>query len=325
MSADRDSHWSARPEGGGRFAIWLIHTIGLRLGRPVARICLYPITLYFYLRRPYERRISYEFLQRAFGRPARMREVLRHIHRFAGTILDRMFLLADRYQRFDVRVHGLDELTSRMRPDRGVLLLGAHVGSFEVLRVLADGRPEVRVCAVLDTQKTPALTALLHELNPGIARNVIDGSRPGPEIALALGEAVRSGALATLLADRARAHEATVAVDFLGAPAPLPSAPFALGAVLKAPVVLCLGLYRGGNRYDLYFEAFCDETALPRGERRAYVQALAQRYASRLEHYVRLDPYNWFNWHDFWNFERDAMVDRDAVPRDGIAGSRRAA
>jgi predicted LPLAT superfamily acyltransferase len=25
-----------------------------------------------------------------------------------------------------------------------------------------------------------------------------------------------------------------------------------------------------------------------------------QRYADRLEHYCRLAPYNWFNFHDFW-------------------------
>ena len=30
------SHWKQR-EGGGLFAIWVIRTIALRLGRPVAR------------------------------------------------------------------------------------------------------------------------------------------------------------------------------------------------------------------------------------------------------------------------------------------------
>jgi predicted LPLAT superfamily acyltransferase len=298
-----DEHWSVRKEAGGHFAIWLIRTIGLRCGRGIARLLLYPITLYFFVRRPYERRVSYAFLERAFGRRPSAWQVMRHIHRFAATILDRLYLLGDRFARFDVRVQGLDTLTSRMRPDRGVLLLGAHVGSFEVLRVLANERPDVRVCAVLDTQKTPALTELLHELNPAVARNVIDASRPGTEIVLALNEAVQSGALATLLADRAREHESTVVVDFMGAPAPFPTAPFLIGSLLKVPVVLCIGLYRGGNRYDLYFEAFADELALPRRARASELRAVAQRYASRLEHYVRQDPYNWFNWHDFWNLE----------------------
>ena len=53
-------HWQSRPEGGGRFAIWLIRTIALYGGRPVARSILYPITLYFYWRRGPEREASRE-------------------------------------------------------------------------------------------------------------------------------------------------------------------------------------------------------------------------------------------------------------------------
>ena len=221
-------------------------------------------------------------------------------------------------------MHGLDELRSRLRPDRGVLLLGAHVGSFEVLRVLASERPDVKVCALLDTQKTPALTAILHSLSPAIAKNVIDASRPGTEIVLALGEALSEGALVTLLADRARAHEDTVVVDFMGSPAPFPAAPFLIGALLKVPLVMCMGLYRGGNRYDLYFEALADELVLPRSGRKTALRAFAQRYASRLEHYVRQDPYNWFNWHDFWKIEDDGGADspaRDAALASSVGRS----
>ncbi|RYD16234.1 MAG: acyltransferase [Lysobacteraceae bacterium] len=317
-------HWAERREGGGRFAIWLIRAIGLYCGRPLARACLYPITLYFFFRRPYERRVSYAFLERAQGRPASAWQVMRHIHRFAGTILDRVYLLAERYRRFDVRLHGLEELTSRMREDRGVLLLGAHVGSFEVLRVAAQERPDVKVRVVLDTQKTPALTELLHALNPEVARNVIDASRPATDIVLALGEALHEGALATLLADRARANEATVQATFFGEPARFPIAPFLLGSILKVPVVLCFGLYRGGNRYDVHFEAFADELVLPRQGRDAALQTVVQRYASRLEHHVRADPYNWFNWHDFWNPEHagggEPAAGRRAVAAAAVHG-----
>ena len=298
-------HWSERPEGGGRFAIWLFRTVGLYCGRGFARAILYPITLYFYLRRPFERQASHAFLERAFGRPASAWEVMRHLYRFAATILDRMFLLTDRFARFDVRIHGLDELTSRMRPDRGVLLLGAHVGSFEVLRVAATERADVKLRVVLDSQQTPALTELMNAINPRMAASIIDASRPSTEVALALGEAIREGALTSLLADRARPHEATMVVDFMGSPAAFPTAPFLIGSVLKAPIVLCFGLYRGGNRYDLYFEAFADELALPRRARVEKLRAVVQRYAARLEHYVREDPYNWFNWHDLWNLEEN--------------------
>jgi predicted LPLAT superfamily acyltransferase len=316
----KDEHWSERREGGGFLPMWLLMKFGMLCGRGAVHMLLYPITLYFFVRRHYERRVSYAFLTRAFGRPATAWQVIRHIRCFGATILDRMFLLSERYARFDIKVHGLADLTSRMRADRGVLLLGAHVGSFEALRVLASERPDVKVCALLDTQKTPAMTQILHSLNPAVAKNVIDASRPGPEIVLALGEALNEGALVTLLADRARAGEETVMADFMGTPAPFPVAPFLIGSLLKVPLVMCIGMYRGDNRYDLYFEVLADEVVLPRGERKAALSHVVQRYATRLEHYVRQDPYNWFNWHDFWKIEHDGGA--EASPRGAaLAGS----
>ncbi len=314
-------HWSEHREGGGRFALWLIRTIGLTLGRRVARVLLIPITLYFFLRRHAERRASYAYLQRIFGRPANAWMVFRLLYAYAATTLDRIYLLTDHLTSFDVRVFGLDELHANMRPDRGMLLLGAHVGSFEALRVLSLQRPDVKVRVVLDTQQTPAMTELLHALNPAIAENVIDASRPGHEVVFALHDAMQEGALATLLGDRARPREATVEVEFLGSPANFPVAPFLIASMLKVPIVLCLGLYRGGRCYDLVFEQLAEQLHLPRRGREAELRAIVQRYAERLEHHVRAHPYNWFNFYDFWNLDSSREV-QPAVADAALSGER---
>ncbi|MEO8010371.1 MAG: acyltransferase [Dokdonella sp.] len=313
-------HWTEHNEGGGRFALWLIRTIGLRCGRTISRSLLYPITLYFYLRRPLERRASYAFLERMFGKRPSAWQVMRHLHCFASTILDRVYLLTDHLRNFDVGVHGIDELHDQMRARRGVLLLGAHVGSFESLRVLSFQRPDVKVRVVLDTQQTPAMTELLHALAPDVAKNVIDASRPGHEIVLALNEAMSEGALATLLGDRGRPHESMMVVDFLGSPARFPVAPFIIASMLKVPIVMCLGLYGGGRRYDLHFETLAEQLDLPRRGRDAELRAIVQRYATLLEHHVRANPYNWFNFYDFWNLE-PAAADRNVVAEQPAAAT----
>ena len=311
------AHWSKRREGGGRFAIGLLVSIGLRLGRPCARALLYPITLYFFFRRGLERRASRAFLSRAFGRPANTAQVLRHIHAYAATILDRLFLLSESLRRFDIRVQGLDQLDAQMAQGRGLLLLGAHIGSFEVLRTLAEARPDVRVRVVMDRLQTPALTNMLHALNPAVAADVIDAGQDGGAIALAIHDAAREGALIGLLADRARPREPTRDAVFFGATAPFPVAPYLIAAVLELPVVLCFGLYRGGNRYDLYFETFAERIKIPRNERAALLGEWTQRYAARLEHYTRLSPYNWFNFYDFWH----RPADRDPAGERADVGS----
>lgn len=293
-------NWKLRPEGGGRVAIRLFRGIAISGGRGIARVLLVPITLYFVLRRAPERRASRAYLGRVLGRPASLWDVARHVHCFAATILDRAFMLTDRFDRFEVEVHGLDGLHAAMADGRSVLLLGSHHGSFEALRALSMTRPGTDVRIVFDRRQNPAMTQLLEELNPAIARGVIDAGQSGTAIVLALQQAAAEGALIGLLADRARPGDPVVRCDFLGAAAPFPTSPFLIAATLRVPVVLCFGLYLGGRRYALHFEPFADPLTIPRAARQRALAEAAQRYATRLEHYVRLAPLNWFNFYDFW-------------------------
>jgi predicted LPLAT superfamily acyltransferase len=314
------AEWKRRREGGGWLGIWLFRNIGRHGGRTAARLLLYPVTLYYLLRRGEERRDSRAYLQRVLGRPARLRDVARHIHTFAATILDRVFLLGEDMRRFDVTVTGLDDLHRQLDRGQGVLLFGSHLGSFEVLRVLARRRPEFTIRVVLDKAHSPMLTQLLDALNPDIAATVIDGSQDGPAIMLAIQEAAAQGAIVALLVDRAQPGQPVVAAPFLGAPAEFPVAPWLMAAVLKVPVVLAFGLYRGGNRYDLAFESFSDGLDIPRRERAAAIPALIRGYAARLEHYARLAPYNWFNFYDFWGQSDHDNADQTPAPPPRPAG-----
>ncbi|GHD69560.1 acyltransferase [Luteimonas padinae] len=273
-----------------------------------------PITAYFLARRGEERRDSRAYLSRVLGRPARLRDVARHIHTFAATILDRVFLLGGDMQRFDIRVSGLESLHAALDRGQGVLVFGSHLGSFEVLRVLGRQRPEQKIRVVLDKAHSPAVTQLLDALNPEIAASVIDASQDGPAIMFAIQQAAAEGALVALLVDRTQPGEASLAVPFLGEPAEFPVAPWLLASVLQVPVQLAFGLYRGGNRYDLAFEPFSDGLAIPRRERAAAVPALIARYAARLEHHVRDAPYNWFNFYDFWGDREHSRSQQDPAP-----------
>lgn len=327
MSVPEASDWKARPEGGGRFAIWLIRGIARHGGRPLARALLYPITLYFTFVRGPERRASIDYLGRALGRPARLGDGLRHVHTFASTILDRVFLLGGRLDDFEVTVRGLDALHAALDRGRGVLLFGSHLGSFEVLRVLARRRPDARLRVVMDKSRSPAMTELLDELDPQIAAGVIDASQDGASVAMAIHHACSAGAMVALLVDRVRGDEPALPAPFLGAPARFPTAPWLIAAALKVPVLLAFGLYRGGNRYELVFEAFADPVDVPRGARAAALSALIRRYAARLETYARGAPYNWFNFYDFWKqggsqADAAAPVDDAAVQRRTAAGCR---
>jgi len=297
MSAD----WKQRPEGGGYFAIWIIRSIARYGGRAVARLCLYPITLYFLTVRGPERQASREYLARVLDRPPTLWNVARHIHTFAATILDRVFLLSGQLARFDIETAGLPALAARVDRGEGLLIFGSHHGSFDALRVLSLTRPALRVRIVLDVAHNQAITRLLGALNPQLARDVIDAGQDGVSIVLAIQEALARGELVALLVDRAEPGDASVRVPFLGTDAAFPTGPWSLAATLKVPIVLAFGLYRGGKRYELVFEEFSEGLDIARRQRAERIAALVHDYAARLQHHVRRAPYNWFNFYDFWH------------------------
>lgn len=305
--------WKQRPEGGGFFAIWLIRAVARRGGRAVARSLLWPITLYFLLMRAPERRASRAYLRRVLPVPPRLWHVARHIHTFASTILDRVFLLSGQLDRFDFRVEGLPALEVQLEQGRGVLVLGSHLGSFDALRVLATRRPDLRVRVLLDKAHNPAIQQLMDALNPRLAADIIDAGQPGPAIVLAMKEALDQGALVAMLADRAMAGEAAIDAELLGEHARFPTTPWLIAGVLQVPVTLAFGLYRGGNRYELVFEPVSDGLSLPRHERAQLLAGLVQTYAARLQHHARRAPYNWFNFFDFWQTD-------DATPAPDRSG-----
>lgn len=296
--------WLNRPEGGNAFALRLIMAIGLRLGRGVARLVLLPITAYFLIRRGPERRASREFLTRVLGRSPTLLEIARHFHTFAGVTLDRIYLLVGRLDLFDIRVIGLEKLHQALDGGQGVLMLGAHAGSFDALRVLSLERPDVEVRVVLDTEHSPVLSSILERLNPKVAAGIINPRQGSVAVVLEIGAALQRGAIVTMLGDRSRPGNEDVSVNFLGRQAEIPLSPWQIAAVLRVPVILCMGLFMGGNRYDLHFEVLEERLSVARDQRKTLLGDAAQNFAARLEHYVRLAPYNWFNFYDFWKADR---------------------
>ncbi len=311
--------WLERPEGGGGFGMRLLVGVALRLGRKVARVVLLPVTAYFMLRRGPERRASRAYLTRVLGRPPTWLEVARHFHVFAGVTLDRVYFLSDNLWRFDMRLLGLEQLHHAMDLGRGVLLIGAHVGSFDALRAASTLRPDVTLRVVLDAAHSPALSAILKQLNPQIAAGIIDPRKDGTSVALEIGAALNEGALVTMLADRGRPGNATANVDFLGHPAEFPTAPWQIAAALHVPIVLCVGLYRGGNRYELNFELITEQLQIDRQQRQQQLSVLVQDFANRLAALLRTAPYNWFNFYDFWN---DSSTGNDRAHADGRPAAR---
>jgi len=293
-----NADWMRQQERSNLAILKLMVWISLTFGRAVGRIVLYGIAAYYVLFAPRARRFSRNYLNLALGRWAEWSDGFRHVFSFASTIHDRIYLLNDRFDLFDIDIIGSEAVEKVAAEYPGALLIGAHLGSFEVLRAVGRGQQRLKVAMLMYEENARKINSTLEAINPAASQDIIPLGRM--DSMLQARDRLDDGYLVGMLADRGLGDDATVDCEFLGKMAPFPLGPFRMAAMLRRPVFFMTGLYLGGNRYQLHFEPLADFSQTSREERDAAIHAAMQRYADRLTHYCRLAPYNWFNFFDFW-------------------------
>ncbi|UJR85183.1 hypothetical protein [Sandaracinus amylolyticus] len=295
--------WTDVGEKGGvlaiRAAVFAATVMGRTFGRLIARI----VAFYYWLFAPGARRASREALHRVLGRDASGYETYRQILRFAQTTLDAFFLVAGKTQHFRVTTNGHQHLAALRDGKRGAILLGAHLGSFYAMRAQSEVE-NLPIYAVVYTKNARRINEAFEKIDPGKNAKLLQMGE-GIDFMLRVKELIEQGAIVAILADRVppnadAADARTVSAEFLGGTARFPTGPYLLASMLKCPVYLTFGLYRDPNRYDLFCEPFAEKIELPRKAREEALAKYVQQYATRLEHFVRMAPDNWFNFYDFW-------------------------
>ena len=290
--------WAQQPERGAPLLIRAALWAALHGGRFIAPVLIWPSVVWFFATSHTGRATSRDYLRRVLRHPAGTRDVIRHFHAFAHAVLDRALLLAGRADRFDVRTEGLAHVLTVLGRNQGCILLGAHIGSFEVLRALARHAP-VPVWALMYRRNTGALTALLDRAAPSMRAQVIEIGDTASMIRAR--ECVERGEIVGILADRAPPGHRMMVVPFLGAPAAFPTGPFVLASTLAAPIILFTAVRTGPRAYTVRFEPFADRLILPRGAREAGLIEAVGRYASAIETACHAHPFQWFNFFPFWD------------------------
>lgn len=292
------AEWVTRKERGSMVLLRCMTFVSLRCGRPAGRFLLLFIAAYFFAFAPVARRHSLAYLRRALGRAPTARDRFRHVWTFAATVHDRIYLANQRFDLFDISIEGEQWVRDALQAGQGAFLLGSHVGSFEVIRAVGQRQSALRIAMAMYEEQVRKVNQVLAAIAPTARPDVI---RLGHmDAMLKIRESLDRGLFVGVLADRTLGGEAVRPIEFLGAAAPFPLGPLRVAAVLRRPVIFMIGLYRGGNRYHVHFEALADFSAIGHSEREAAIGAALTRYAALLEQYCRSDPFNWFNFYDFW-------------------------
>jgi len=292
------AEWVRHRERGSLWLLKVMAFLSLRCGRGASRSILYCIAVYFFLFGPGARRHSLQYLRLALGRAPAARDRFQQILSFATTIHDRVYLINGQFEKFNISVEGEGMVLAHEPAGRGALLLGAHMGSFEVMHSLSRRQAGLRVAMAMYEENAHKISGILAAINPNWIADIVALGQI--DAMLNIAERLDQGAYVGVLADRTLGEEPAQAVTFLGREAYVPTGPMRAAAILRCPVFFMVGLYRGKNNYHVVFERVADFSAVSVGSRGLAVRAAIERYVAVLERYCRSDPYNWFNFFDFW-------------------------
>jgi len=291
------SNWVAKKERGSLWTMQLMLFLCRHTGTWLVQPLLLPIVTYFFLTSPEIRASSLRFYTRVNGH-SNWRDYFRQLYCFARTLLDRIFILSGNTARFKVNSYGRDMLLACRQQQRGAILLGSHLGSFEACRVLIREKAGIDLHIVAYFGGSQKIRRVLDSLNPELASRIIDPT--APDAIFKMREVVENGGILAILADRVGIGEKKADARFFNETIELPSGPYLMAHVLGCPVYSFFGLMTASNHYECHVELLSERITIPRQNRQQAVGEYVQRYADRLEHYCRMAPYNWFNFYDYW-------------------------
>lgn len=281
-----------------RFHAWGAAVLPEFLVRPVVRL----FTTFFFVVLNRIRRALGENLEAALGDCGwltRQRRAYRSMHTFA-------WCLHERYERLtkDVALSITEENGEAWRRavegGRGVLLVTAHVGNWEVGSGLPASLEQRRVHLVRERESDPRAQALIESMlrermGPDYTTHFATGD---PRLGVELLEALRRGDVVALQGDRPRAGGHVVQTRMFGRPYALPRGPFALARVAETPLLPVFTLRTGRLRYRVVFR---DPILVARSsDRNGDFAAAAETLAQDLEWAIREEPHQWFCFRKVW-------------------------
>lgn len=304
------SAWARRVERGTVLSLRFARFLYRKLGREGMGLLLWPIAAYFYVSSPLERRVSREWLEAvwntpggraALGQRPGWRLILRHMHAFAKNINDRMVLWAGEVDAFSIDHRGGEALLALAREGRGAILLGAHLGSFDMLRLISK-QYGLRVNVLMYTDRSERVTSFFESLGGESGVRVLRLDPGSVHAAFEIRACLARGEFVGILADRVHAggRERPVETLFVGRPAAFPLSVFLLGVVLGAPMFLSLCTSTGDARYFAVTEPIFAGGPVPRGDREKAACEALEKWVRRFEAHCLATPLQWFNFYDFF-------------------------
>jgi len=295
--------WSSRSLGSSwqHQSFYLLIRSG---GQKAAYLLLYCVVFYYTLLPSIRQKCRY-YLSRRFPNAngwQRFWNSYRMNLALGQVLVDRALIGLLGAEQVNVTLHGKKELMGLIAEGRGVILVNAHIGCWQV------------AASVLDFVETP-INLLIQREEGDIDKHHFEhrgGTCPYRIIdprgylggVLEMLQVLKRGEVLSVMGDRMLGNDKNgVAVNFMGGKVTFPFSAYKLASATGAPIVALLSHKVDGKNYAIKISRTIRVPGdLGRGKENFTLYA--QEYAKILEDFCAEHPFQFFNFFDMWHNEK---------------------
>ena len=291
------SSWDGKGKGskaGNQFFMNLIRRFGIL---PAYLFLFFPCVAYTLF--DVKAKVGIRALRTRLGLRTGLLDYYRHFYAFGLSLVDRIAFLVRPRSRFSYHCSREELIADAARDGAGVILLGSHVGNWEIAGNLLVDRIGAPVNIVMLQAEKEALMEVYRPAFEQRRVHIIAMTEDGSGTAVECMAALHRGEIVALLGDRTK-NQTSEEFEFLGFPARFPRGPFALALASGAPIIPVFTIKTGLRCYTFSAGDPIILRNVSREDRDMSVHHALGQYVRSLENIVRSHPHEWFNFYDFW-------------------------
>ena len=295
--------WSGKSRGGTlgyRFFLFILKYTHIKVAYFFARF----VTFYFII---FSNKRSQKFYFREIlgcGKLKTWGNIYRNYICLGQVILDKIAILSGNTKRFTFELEGREHLQKMVEDKTGGLLIGAHMGNWEMAGQLLK-QFDTKINILMLDAEHQNIKELLDDSLENKSVNIIPIKDDFSHL-FKITEAFKNKEIVAMHGDRFLPGTNTVTVDFMGKPAQFPAGPVYLASKNKVPVSFVFTMKDSSTHYHFHGtpgKIFPYPSKLK--TRKFEINKMVEEYVLALENMLKRYPLQWFNYHPFWDDEQN--------------------
>ena len=294
--------WKGQTRGGvagHRFFIFILKTFGIKF----TYLFLNFVVLYFVLFSAKSRKPIFYYFHSilGYGRVKSFIYVFKNNYKLGQMLIDKVALLAGYSDKFTFKFEG-EEFIREMAAKGGGLLIGAHMGNWEIAGQLLE-RIDTKIHILMLETEHEKIKMLLDDVMTEKSMNIIPIKEDFSHLFL-IKEALQKNEIVAMHGDRYMEDSKTTIKTFLGHKAKFPEGPFYLSVKYKKPVIFVSAVKETDSHYHFFASKpnYQEKSNMTKEE---LVNNLLEEYITNLELTLKSYPEQWFNYYYFWEQKQE--------------------